>query len=280
MVQIARPLRFGTSGVPHSSPRPTTEAGIRRAAELGLTCFELPWGNGVKMGDATVERIATAARETGLALTAHAPYYVNLCGAREIRARSITRLVDAGRLAARCGAGSLCFHPGFYLGQDPHHAVVKVWRALVEVTARLRDAGIAIDVRPELTGRPSQIGALEDVLVWCEMIPGVQPCIDFSHHWARLQGVPGRLEDFHAILDAIERRLGAQALRRLHVHLAGIEFGPAGERRHLPLRESAFPFAAVLRALRDRGVGGWVICESPELERDALHLLEVWESLS
>ena len=205
---------------------------------------------------------------------------MNLCGARGIRARSIDRLVDAGRLAARCGAGSLCFHPGFYLGQDPHHAVVKVWGALVEVTARLRDMGVAIDVRPELTGRVSQVGALEDLLVWCEMIPGVQPCIDFSHHWARLLGAPGRLEDFHAILECVDRRLGTAALERLHVHLGGIEFGPAGERRHLPLRESAFPFGHVLRALRERGVGGWVICESPELERDALHLVEVWESLS
>ncbi len=287
MVQIASPppvdspaLRFGTSGVPRSSPRPTTEAGIRRAAELGLTCFEMPWGNGVRMGDATADRIASAARETGLALTAHAPYYVNLCGSAEIRRRSIERLVAAGRLAARCGAASLCFHPGFFLGQDPHHATVKVWRALLEVTSRLRDAEISVDVRPELTGRATQIGDLEDVLVWCEMVPGVHPCIDFSHHYARLLGAPQHLEDFHAILAVIERRLGAGALRRLHVHLAGIEFGPAGERRHVPLRESDFRFERVLRALRERGVGGWVICESPMLEQDALHLVEVWESLS
>jgi deoxyribonuclease IV len=240
----------------------------------------MPWGNGIRMGDATADRIAAAARETGLALTAHAPYFVNLCGAPEIRTRSIARLVETGRLAARCGARSFCFHPGFFLGQDPHHARVKVWRALLEVTARLRDAGVEIDVRPELTGRPSQIGALDDLLIWSEMIPGIHPCIDFSHHYARLLGEPHRLEDFHALLEAIERRLGPAALRRLHVHLAGIEFGPAGERRHLPLRESAFRFDWVLQALRDRGVAGWVICESPVLEQDALHLVEVWESLS
>jgi len=287
MVQLASPLspgvpalRFGTSGVPRSSPRPTTEAGIRRAAELGLTCFEMPWGNGVRMSDATADRIATTARESGMALTAHAPYYVNLCGSAEIRTRSIERLVAAGRLAARCGAASLCFHPGFFLGQDPHHATVKVWRALLEVTSRLRDAGVAIDVRPELTGRATQIGALEDVLVWCEMVRGVHPCIDFSHHYARLLGAPQSLADFAAILDAIEKRLGAAALRRLHVHLAGIEFGPAGERRHVPLRDSEFRFERVLRVLHERGVGGWVICESPMLEQDALHLVEVWESLS
>src|SRR5262245_319127 len=113
--------RFGTSGIPRSSPKPSTEAGVRRAAELGLGCMEMAWGNGVKMSDSTADRIAAAASESGLELTAHAPYFVNLCGDAEVRSRSIERLVAAGRLAARCGAGSFCFHPGFYQGQDPHH---------------------------------------------------------------------------------------------------------------------------------------------------------------
>ena len=276
----ARVLRFGTSGIPRSSQRPSTEAGIRRAAELGLGCLEMAWGNGVRMSDETADRIAGAARETGLHLTAHAPYFVNLCGDAEVRARSIARLVDAGRLAARCGAHSYCFHPGFYQGQDAHHATVKVWRALLEVTARLREEGVSIDVRPELTGKPSQLGAFEDILTWCEMIPAVHPCIDFSHHYARLGGVPNRREDFLGMLDELERRLGAAALSRLHVHIAGIEFGPSGEKRHLPLRESAFAFRELLAALRERGVTGWAICESPELEDDALHLLATWESLA
>jgi len=272
--------RFGTSGIPRSSARPSTESGIRRAAELGLTCLEMAWGNGVRMSDESADRIALASRETGLALTAHAPYYVNLCGDAEVRARSIARLVETGRLAARCGAASFCFHPGFYQGQDPHHARVKVWRALLEVTARLGEAGVEVDVRPELTGKPSQVGAFDDILTWCEMIPGVHPCIDFSHHYARLGGAPNRREDFVTMLDQIERRLGAPALARLHVHIAGIEFGPAGEKRHLPLRESPFAYRELLAALRERRVGGWVICESPELEDDALHLLETWESLA
>lgn len=272
-----RRLRFGTSGIPRSSAKPATDAGIRRAAELGLGCLEMAWGNGVRMSDETAARIAAAARETGLELTAHAPYYVNLCGDRDTTDRSVQRLIDAGTLAARCGAGSFCFHAGFLQGQDPHHATVRVWRALLRVTAALRDRGLTIDVRPELTGRASQIGAFEEIVTWCEMIPGVRPCIDFSHHYARLQGTPNRYGDFAAMLDTLESRLGRTALERLHVHVAGIEYGPGGERRHLPLRESEFRWDEVLRALRDRGVTGWVVCESPELENDALILKRAWE---
>jgi len=273
----ARP-RFGTSGIPRSSARPATEDGIRRAAELGLTCLEMAWGNGVRMKPETADRIARVAAETGLELTAHAPYYVNLCGSRETTARSVQRLIDTGVLAARCGARSFCFHPGFLGGQDFHHARVRVWRALTEVTRALRERGVTIDVRPELTGKPSQIGAFDETLMWCEMIPGVRPCIDFSHHYARLQGGPNRFDDFAAMLETIERRLGPEALERLHVHIAGIEFGPRGERRHLPLRESPFRYDELLRALKSRNVRGWVVCESPALEDDAMHLLETWEA--
>jgi deoxyribonuclease-4 len=273
-----RRLRFGTSGIPLSSQKPATDAGIRRAAELGLGCLEMAWGNGVRMGPEMAERIAAAARETGLQLTAHAPYYVNLCGEADTIDRSVNRLVEAGTLAHRCGATSFCFHPGFLQGQDRHHARVRVWRGLQRVVAGLEERGISIDVRPELTGKPSQLGDLEEIVMWCEMIPAVHPCIDFSHHYARLQGAPNAYEDFVAVLDTIAARLGPEALERLHVHIAGIEFGPAGERRHLPLRESAFRYDELLRALRDRGVTGWAIAESPEMENDALLLKRTWEA--
>jgi len=273
-----RPPRFGTSGIPRSSARPATEDGIRRAAELGLTCLEMAWGNGIRMKPGTADRIARAAEETGLELTAHAPYFVNLCGDRDTIVRSMNRLIETGELAARCRARSFCFHPGFLGGQDAHHARVRVWRALHDVTRVLRDRGVTIDIRPELTGRASQVGAFDETLMWCEMIPGVHPCIDFSHHYARLQGAPNRFEDFLAMLDTIEARLGRQALERLHVHVGGIEFGPAGERRHLPLRESEFRYDELLRALKSRGVGGWVVCESPALEDDAMHLQSTWEA--
>jgi deoxyribonuclease-4 len=270
--------RFGTSGIPRSSARPATQDGIRRAAELGLTCLEMAWGNGVRMKPETADAIARTAEETGLELTAHAPYFVNLCGDPETTARSVNRLIETGVLAARCGARSFCFHPGFLGGQDAHHARVRVWRALLEVTRALREQEVGIDVRPELTGRASQVGAFEETLMWCEMIPEVHPCIDFSHHYARLQGAPNRFEDFMAMLDTIEARLGSEALERLHVHVGGIEFGPAGERRHLPLRESEFRYDELLRALKTRGVRGWVVCESPALEDDAMHLQSTWEA--
>jgi len=272
-------LRFGTSGIPRTSARPGTVHGIRRARELGLDHLEMAWVNGVRMSDEAADAIAGAARAHDVTLTAHAPYFVNLCGADDVVARSRARLEEAGRLGVRCGAQSFCFHAGFYGTQAPAAANRRVVRELRRVTASLRRRRLAIDVRAELTGKATQVGSLEEVLDWSEAVPGVLPCVDFSHRYARDLGAHNRYEDFAATLETIAGRLGRGALERLHVHVSGIQYGPRGERRHEPLRETRFRWRELLRALKDLRVGGWVVCESPCMEDDALLLQRTYRRL-
>jgi deoxyribonuclease-4 len=272
-------LRFGTSGIPRSTRKAGTDHGIRRARELGLDCLEMAWVNGIRMGEAAAERIAEAARETGLELTAHGPYYVNLCGDADVIQRSVDRLMHTGRMAQRCGAQSFCFHAGFYQKLDPGEANRKVRAGLSAITAGLRREGMRVDVRPELTGKPSQVGSLDELLDWSATIEGVRPCVDFSHQYARHGGAFNTYREFGEMLERIRGRLGPGALERLHVHIAGIEFGPKGERRHLPLRESKFRYRELLKALKDCKVSGWVVCESPSMEDDALVLQRAYRRL-
>ena len=272
-------LRFGTSGIPLSSAKPGTVHGIRRARELGLDHLEMAWVNGVRMSDASADAIAAAAREHDVSLTAHAPYYVNLCGAEDIVARSRARLEEAGRLGTRCGAQSFCFHAGFYGQLDAAEAGRRVQAELERVTATLRQKRHVIDVRAELTGKASQVGSLDEVLDWSAAVPGVLPCVDFSHRYARDLGQHNRYEDFASTLEAIESRLGRPALDRLHVHISGIEYGPKGERRHEPLKQTKFRWRELLRALKDLRVGGWVVCESPLMEDDAVLLHKTYKRL-
>ena len=273
-------LRFGTSGIPCSSEKQATESGIARARALGLDCLEMAWVNGIRMKPESADRIAEAARTHALELTAHAPYYINLCGADDVRARSIDRLVATGELAARCTARSFCFHAGFYGRLEPGQAERLVIEGLEQVMRRLRQSGVRLDVRPELTGKASQIGSPDDLLSWSERVPGVVPCIDFSHHYARHGGAHNDYAAFTDVLTQVRSRLGPAALERLHVHVSGIEFGPKGERRHLPLRKSKFRYRELLKALRDANVSGWVVCESPEMEDDALRLKRAYRRLS
>ena len=272
-------LRFGTSGIPRSSAKPGTVHGIRRARELGLDHLEMAWVNGVRMSDESADAIREAARECDVSLTAHAPYYVNLCGADDVVERSHARLSECARLGTRCGAESFCFHAGFYGTLGHEEANRRVQAGLESLSRAAREAGHTIDIRTELTGKATQVGSLEEVLAWSAAVPGVLPCIDFSHRYARDLGAHNTYDEFVATLEAIGRALGRPALDRLHIHISGIQYGPKGERKHEPLLETAFAWRELLRALKDLRVGGWVVSESPCMEDDALLLQRTYHEL-
>ena len=272
-------LRFGTSGIPLSSRKPGTVHGIRRARELGLDHLEMAWVNGVKMGDAAADAIAAAATACDLTLTAHAPFFVNLCGAPDVVERSRSRLVETARLGARCGAQSFCFHAAFYGRLEHAEADSRIRAELTQVVKDVKAIPARIDVRTELTGKPSQAGSLTELLGWAQAVPGVLPCIDFSHQYAREQGRHNTYEEFAATLSAIETALGRAALERLHIHISGIQYGPKGERKHEPLVETKFAWKQLLRALKDMRVSGWAVAESPAMEDDALLLQKTYRRM-
>lgn len=82
-----------------------------------------------------------------------------------------------------------------------------------------------------------------------------------------------------SVLDAYANKLGRDALTRLHIHLSGIEYGEKGERNHLALKESDFNLKDLFSALYERGCAGRILCESPEMEDDALLMMQTWKDL-
>ena len=77
----------------------------------------------------------------------------------------------------------------------------------------------------------------------------------------------------------IKERLGGEALGNMHMHISGINYGKKGELNHLNLEKSDLLYTELLRALRDYEARGMVICESPNLEEDALLLQSTYDSL-
>ena len=55
--------------------------------------------------------------------------------------------------------------------------------------------------------------------------------------------------------------------------------GKKGEKNHLNLKESDLNYIDLLKALRDYDVKGLVICESPNLEEDAVLLQQTYLEL-
>lgn len=272
-------LRFGTAGAPHSTPRPSTLAGVARVAELGLGAMEVEfvWGARLPLGEASA--IKQLASERDVALSAHAPYFINLNAHQsQTLARSRSQLLQAARLAFACGAESLVLHAAFYLGDEPAVVYQRVKAELSLLQTQLGDEGNSIRLRPELMGRPAQFGSLDELLALSQELEGVAPCLDFAHLHAR-EGRFNTYEEFAITLERLGTELGLEALQDLHLHVSGIKYGAKGELKHLPLEESDFHYEDLLRALRDFTASGVVICESPLLEADALLLQEAYRRL-
>ena len=272
-------LLFGTAGIPRSTKIKSTQSGIERIAELGLGCMEMEFVRGVRMSRVGAHLVAETATRTGIKLSAHAPYFINFNAheVEKIRA-SQERLLQTARIAWLCGAGSIAFHAAFYLGNSPEKAYNAVKTRLREILTQLKEENNRVYIRPETMGKVSQFGTVAEILNLCVDLEGLGICIDFAHLHARTGGF-NSYREFVSILLQIEEKLGSAALDNMHIHVAGIAYGGKGEIKHLNLKESDFQYAELLKALRDYNVKGIVICESPNLEEDALLLQATYNTL-
>jgi len=274
---------FGTVGAPASTPKkPGGSVGAaQHLASLGLHAYELAWVQSVRVTEATCALIRKAASESGVHLSVHAPYFINLNASDEEWPKSRKRLMDAAHYGNLAGATDIVFHPGSYFGRDPSDVLPQAIQRLRGCTDELRLAGNPATLRPETMGKSAMLGSLADVLILAREVPGVLPCLDFSHLHARPgDGSMNSRHEWELALGAYAETLGVDALRRLHCHLSGIEYGPKGERHHLMLAESDFRLEELLQALQAHGCAGRILCESPEMDVDALHIQRAFASLS
>ena len=273
-------LRIGTAGIPASTKPRSTANAVKRLAELGLRHMEIEFVRGVKMGEKTAREIRDLAEEHDISLTVHAPYYVNLNSAEPDKiTASKDRIIQAARAGAWAGAKSVTFHAAYYHNDDPEDVFQRVKVHMAEMLERLADEQIEIRLSPETTGGPTQFGTLEELVRLGVELPGVYPCVDFSHLFARSMGEFNTYRHFAGALELIRDKLGEDALKEQHIHLSGIEYGEKGEKRHLPFAETELKYEDVLRALVDYNVAGWLTCESPILEEDALILQGLYQEL-
>lgn len=273
-------LGFGTAGFPSSAPKKDPLAALHKVKDIGLDCMELEFVHGVRMRDDIANEIGKTAKKLGITLTAHAPYYINLNAKEQDKIdASINRLLQTARLAGMCGAYSMTFHAAFYMKDDPKTVFDIVKKYLRQITGRLKDESNGIHLRPELTGRKSQFGTLEELCELSLEVPQVYPCLDFSHDQSRNEGDTNDLKHFSKVFERYRKVLGKNSLNQMHIHVAGIQYGSKGEIKHLSLEDSGFNYKDFLIACKEFGVKGSIICESPKLEEDALLLKKTWQKI-
>ncbi len=274
-------LLFGTAGIPLSTPKPATSInGILRVKELGLDAMELEFVRGVRMSDDMAYKVRNVSEAAKIVLTAHAPYYINLNSPDKSKVEaSINRILDTARVAFKAGGWSIVFHPAYY-GKDSAEVVYdRVKEALKRVIKTLKDEGIEIWVRPETSGAVAEFGTLEEVVKLSQEIENVLPCVDFAHIHARNKGKYNSYDEFTRIFEYLEKELGKEVLKNMHMHFSGIEYGDKGEIKHLNLEESDFKYKELAKALKDYSIEGVIISESPNIEGDAMLLKRIYNEV-
>lgn len=273
-------IRFGTAGIPIMTKARTYENGLKDLKSLNLECLEVEFVRGVNMNPNTAKIVNKMAADLDIALTAHGPYYINLNSEEPDKIEaSIKRILDTARTAYSFGGYSITFHAAFYMKKDKEIVYQQVKKCMTEITETLKAEGVNIWVRPELTGKSTQWGDLDELIRLSNDVEMVLPCIDFSHLHARTVGEYNTYDEFCEILEKIGNGIGKHSLENFHAHIAGINYGPKGEKNHLLFEESDMNYKDLVRALKDFEVKGTIICESPIMEKDALLLKEVYMSL-
>ena len=234
---------------------------------MGLNAFEYQCGRGVKIGEESAAELGRRAGEAGIQMSLHAPYYISLSGVdEEKRLGSLRYILESARAVRWMGGNRIIIHAGSAGKISREESLALACDTMQRAIRMLDEEGFGDVIPcPETMGKLGQLGTLEEVLALCKLDERMIPCIDFGHLNARSYGSIRTQADYAAILDAIEDALGADRLRRLHVHFSKIQYTiPGGEKVHLTFEDTEYgpEFEPLAEEIVRRGMEPTLICES------------------
>ncbi|GAB6181705.1 deoxyribonuclease IV [Desulfotomaculum defluvii] len=280
--------KFGSAGAPDSFYSQGYKSSLDMPAWLskqGLNAYEYQCSRGVKIKEPMAKELGEKARQFGVTLSIHAPYYINLSTEEpEKKIKTKGYILDSLRVARWMGAQRVIFHPGGGPGTDRLATFKRSKILFKEILQEAAAEGLQdIFLAPETMGKINQMGSLEEVLELCTLGEQVIPCVDFGHLNAVSQGSLKNKEDYARILDQIEKALGQEVVHQLHVHFSIIEFTKAGEKKHWTLQESHLygpDFAPLAELIKERQMEPVIICESAGTQaEDALVFKSIYEEI-
>ncbi|HHW56705.1 MAG TPA: TIM barrel protein [Clostridia bacterium] len=281
-------VRFGPSGISDSF----YEEGHKSSVEMpewlynmGLDAYEYSFSRGVKMSENLARELRENAGNFGITITIHAPYYINLASTDEVKIENSRKyLIDSLIAGNWMGAKRITFHPGSASEGEREEALKRAKKVLKEILKEVENRGLSyITLCPETMGKKNQLGTLEEVLELCQLDERLIPTIDFAHLHARDNGRFKSIEDYAEVLDIIEKYLGKERAKKIHVHFSRIEYTVQGEKRHWTLKDTQYgpEFEPLAQLFCERKMEPIVICESRgTMAEDALKLKEIYLNIA
>ena len=252
--------------------------------ELGLNGYEIECGRGVRISEGTVKKLPEIARESGIYVTLHAPYFISLSSTEEEkRLNSVNYILESAKAAKSVGAQKIVVHSGSCSKMTRAEATYLAKQTLKKAQETLDENGLSdIIICPETMGKINQLGTLEEVLELCGVDERFLPTVDFGHLNARTLGGITKRSDYAKMLDLIENALGHERLSKMHIHFSKIEYTSGGEKKHLTFADEHFgpDYKPLLEEIKARGLSPSIICESDGTQaEDAAEMKRFYDNL-
>ena len=253
--------------------------------KFSLDCFEYQCGRGVNIGEEKAKELGNVAKEKGIALSLHAPYYISMSSVEEEkRLNSVNYILASAGAVSAMGGDRIVVHTGSCGKISREKALSLAIDTMKLALDALKNEGLShIHICPETMGKVNQLGTLTEVMELCKIDESLIPCIDFGHLNARDLGILKSKEDFEGVLNQIENDLGKDRLNIFHSHFSKIEYTTGGEKRHLTFEDTVYgpDFEPLMELVYKKGLNPTFICESAGTQtEDAKQMKDYYLSLA
>jgi deoxyribonuclease-4 len=271
---------FGPAGYP-SEARGNVKRVFQILKEAGVNALEYAAVHGLKTREEKARVIGELSNQFGITMSLHAAYYISLASkTSRIRASSKERLVKALQFAPLMNVKRIVFHPGYLGGmsEDEAHKVIRdALRGVWDVAGNRRNE---VFLAPEIAGKLSAYGSIDQIIRLCQEVEGCIPTIDWAHLYARSQGAVNDKHSYLKVLTRFENDLGELFVNNMHFHISGITFTEKGEAAHRPLGQEWGPdILPLVKIVREVGYKPTFISESTNPLQGALYVKFLFEEL-
>ncbi|TFG34984.1 deoxyribonuclease IV [Candidatus Thorarchaeota archaeon] len=277
---ILMKILFGPAGYP-ADAKGRPERVFQILNDVGVTALEYAAVHGLTLKEEKAKVIGELADNHEIAMSMHEAYYISLASKdQKTRERSKQRLIKALRFAPLMRVKRIVFHPGTLGGLSREEAHCVIRDSLRSVWEEAGEAGGGAWLAPEIAGKISMYGSVEQIINLCQDVDGCIPTIDWAHLYARSQGAINDRESYLDILNQFEIELGSLFIDNMHFHISGITFTEKGEGSHRPLGSEWGPdIYPLMELVQEVGYKPTFICESPDPLQGALYAKYLFEEI-
>ncbi len=255
-------IKIGPAGI---GPVKTAIAVLEDYHKKGFRACEIAFTYSVYIkNEKDARTIGKKAKELGINLSIHAPYFVNLNSSEKEKIEATKkRILDCCKVGHWLGAKTVVFHPGYY-GDNKEGAYETIKKGIKEIMAEVEKNNWNIEIAPETMGKVNVFGSLDEVSRLVKET-GCSFCIDFAHLLARNKEV-----DYEKIKKLFPEK-------RWHCHFSGIVYGEKGEKHHKTTEKKEW--RALLENLsKDKEI--IIVNESPTMIEDCSEGLKILNKIN